>query len=405
MRSMETVTNYEELKELTSAQNIDCELVAGHLIRADTTSEEGRKLCFLIGTLLTDHLMSKKITDRVCFGGEEITLDERNIYRPDLFAVPEPGKNNEKKLPQLVVEILSEKHVIYDCLDKAFCYMNTGIREYWLVDMTRQQVYVFADRRNIKYRRYSFEQKIDSTAYAGFSLCLSDVMWRDTGCLRQLALFYRFRQDTKDELKDLMVAEPEGAYDPSGPGKYTASMFYEWIRVRKNLPEIREKTELICGDIRRCREPSFRQQNIRGNLYFVIRRMLYKTAVKWQLCFAPTAVEMKQKGILDSVVIPDLFLMPFNAVVNDNVYQGVPPWIIEIATPASAATDYIDKAQIYQYHGVGEYWIINDWKRQVLVMRTDITGSMEMTIYDYEDPIPVEVLDGREIAMCDVMRM
>ncbi len=404
MKAMEKPANYQELKEQVETRQIDCELVAGHLVRAEDLSEEGSKLCFLIGTLLTDHLLNRKLADKVYFGDREISLDERNVYRPDLFAVDEMHDQEDEVLPKLVVGILSEKHVVYDCLDKAFCYMRAGVKEYWLVDMTQQQVYVFTGGPDVRYARYAFEQKMDSIAYPGFSLCISDVMWRDTGCLRQLALFYRFKQDTKDETSGLMVAEPSGIYDTRKQGKYSAAMFYEWINVRKNLPEIRQKTELICGEIFRCAEPSFRQQSIRGNLYFAIRRMLRELTRKWQLCFAPTAVEMRQKGILDSVVMPDLFLLPRRAVINENIYQGVPPWIIEIVTPASAATDYIDKAQLYQFHGVREYWIVNDWKRQVLVMRTDVTGTMAMTIYDYEDPIPVEALEGLEIVMQEVMK-
>ena len=213
-----------------------------------------------------------------------------------------------------------------------------------------------------------------------------------------------------DKEAGLMVNEETALFNQATSQKYTADMFYEWIGVRKNLPRIREKAELICGEISQCLTPSFRQQNIRGNLYFVLRQLLLQTGNRFRVCFAPTAVEMKQKGIMDSVVMPDLFLIPVKTIVNDNVYCGVPPWIIEIATPATAAKDYIDKAQIYQFHGVEEYWIINDWKRQVMVMRGGLSGirgdgSMDMQIYDYDDAIPVNLLVKKEICMREVMSL
>ena len=408
MKQTEVIANYQELKNKMDEQHICCELVSGHLLRMENTSEEGSKLCFLLGTLLTDYLLNRKLKDQIIFGKEELVLDDYNIFRPDMYTC-EPSAENDGKRLKMVVEILSEKQIIYDCVDKAFGFAGSGLKEYWVVDMTQQQVYLFNYKRGIHFRRYNFDQKIVCECYPGFDCCISDVMWQDTGCLRQLALFYKFKRDVTDEREEMMIAETPAFFGNAGPQKYTADMFYEWINVRKNLPRIREKTELICGEISQCLTPSFRQQNIRGNLYFVIRRILSQTGNRFQVCFAPTAVEMKQKGILDSVVMPDIFLIPRKTVVNDNVYVGVPPWIIEIATPASAARDYIDKAQLYQFHGVEEYWIINDWKRQIMVMKNGLSGirgdgSMDMQIYDYDDAIQVNLLENMEICMREVMR-
>ena len=409
MRQTETITNYQELKERMDEQHICCELVSGHLLRVNAASEEGSKLCFLLGTLLTDYLMERKLKDRIVYGKEEIVLDDYNIFRPDMYTYDVSSKNEEKNL-KMAIEILTENNVIYDLVDKAFGFKGSGIKEYWVLDLGRQQVYLFTYKRGIHFRRYGFDQKIECECYPGFDCCISDVMWQDTGCLRQLALFYRFKKDMPDKKTGLMLNEEPALYNQVAAQQYTADMFYEWINVRKNLPRIREKTELICGEISQCLTPSFRQQNIRGNLYFVIRQLLHQTGSRFQVCFAPTAVEMKQKGILDSVVMPDLFLIPVKTIVNDNVYCGVPSWIIEIATPASAAKDYIDKAQIYQFHGVEEYWIINDWKRQTMVMRGGLSGirgdgSMDMQIYDYDDAIPVGLLENKEICMRDVMSL
>lgn len=408
MKQTETIGNYQELKSKMDEQHICCELVSGHLMRMEKTSEEGSKLCFLLGTLLTDHLMDRKLKDQIIFGKEELVLDDYNIFRPDMYTYEPSAKEGAGSL-KMAVEILSAKQIVYDCVDKAFGYMGSGLREYWVVDMGEQQVYLFNYKRGIHFRRYTFDQKIACECYPGFDCCISDVMWQDTGCLRQLALFYKFKRDVSDEREEMMLAETPALFSSAPPQTYTADMFYEWINVRKNLPMIREKTELICGEITQCLTPSFRQQNIRGNLYFAIRRMLNETGNRFQVCFAPTAVEMKQKGIMDSVVMPDLFLIPRKTIVNDNIYCGVPPWIIEITTPASAAKDYIDKAQLYQFHGVEEYWIINDWKRQILVMKNGLSdikgdGSMNMQIYDYDDAIKVGLLENREICMREVMR-
>ena len=78
----------------------------------------------------------------------------------------------------------------------------------------------------------------------------------------------------------------------------------------------------------------------RGNLYFAIKSYLKSEKLPYQLCFAPILVELKKLDLLDSVVSPDLFLISSGEVIYDNIYRGVPQWIIEIVTPATAAQDY-----------------------------------------------------------------
>ena len=129
----------------------------------------------------------------------------------------------------------------------------------------------------------------------------------------------------------------------------------------------------------------------------------------YQLCFSPILVELKKLDLLDSVVSPDLFLIGNGEVVYDNIYRGVPEWIIEIVTPATAAQDYIDKAQLYQYHGVGEYWIVNDWKQQVMVIHylaaeTEAGENIETEVYTFDATIPVKALPGLELKMSDVLK-
>ena len=112
--------------------------------------------------------------------------------------------------------------------------------------------------------------------------------------------------------------------------------------------------------------------------------------------------------MLDSVVSPDLFLIGSEEMIYDHIYRGVPEWIIEIVTPATASQDYIDKAQLYQYHGVREYWIVNDWKRQVMVVgyldeKNEEGENVETTVYRFDEKIIVHSLPGLEMIMDEVL--
>ncbi len=407
------IDNFENFRRQAAEKSISCEMVMGHVIKSHMTSEEGRKLCFMLGTLLEDYLIIQKNEDCTLFGPVDVILDESNIFQPDLITVCRTDENTEedtKKLPKLVIEILSGSNVIYDCLDKAIIYRNAGVKEYWLIDLNDQFVYTYSFEQTLEYKRYTFEQSIRSQYYPGFECCISDIMWEDSGSLKELALFYRFRQEIYPDHKNQIVAESRASY-LFDDEQYTAEAFYEWMETRRNMSKYTTMVELLFGNIREFAMPAFRHQNIRGNLYFTIKYFLKTRKAPFQLFFAPIEVELKKMDLLDSVVMPDLFLINKNEVILDNVYRGVPEWIIEIASPATAAQDYIDKAQLYQYHGVGEYWIINDWKRQVMVLRykREVTEpemeNVEPYIYDFDEVIPVHALPGLEIIMTDVLRL
>lgn len=408
--------NFEDFRKKAAEKCICCEMISGHIVRSIMTGEEGKKLCFMLGTLIEDYLIMRKKGDRVLFGPIDIRLDAGNMFQPDLAVYEEGDGNNDsiivdnyiEKLPKMVVEILSDGNEIYDCLDKAIMYRDAGIREYWLVDLNEQFVYTYGFRQGFDYKRYTFEQNIKSQSYPGFECCMSDIMWNDGGSLKELALFYRFKQEIYPNAMKELVAENDASYSGFDENPYTAEAFYEWLATRKNMSMYTSMVELLFGNIREYSMPAFRHQNIRGNLYFVIKSFLKSGNIPYQLYFSPIVVELKKMELLDSVVAPDLFLISRGEIISDNIYRGVPEWVIEIVSPATAAQDYIDKAQLYQYHGVKEYWIINDWKRQVMVLQyhnesRGIGENVEPFVYGFEETVPVRSLPGLAISMDEVL--
>lgn len=407
--------SFEDFRKNAAEKSVCCEMVAGHVIRSLMTGEEGRKLCFMLGTLLEDYLITRKKGDQVKFGPIDVVLDEGNIFQPDLITIGSMEAYGDigdgwSDLPKFVVEILAGGNVIYDCLDKAVMYRGKGVKEYWLIDLNEQFVYTYNFRQGFDYRRYSFDQNIRSQCYPGFECCLSEIMWQDGGSLKELALFYRFRQEIYPETMNRLIAETETAYFGFDEGQYTAEAFYEWMATRKNMTKYTTMIELLFGNIREFSMPAFRHQNIRGNLYFTVKDFLKKKSIQRRICFSPIVIELKKVELLDSVVAPDLFLINSEEIIYDNIYRGIPEWVVEIVSPATAAQDYIDKAQLYQYHGVDEYWIINDWKRQVMVLRykkevMEGEENVETFIYGFDESIPVHALQGLEIVMDDVLRL
>ena len=80
---------------------------------------------------------------------------------------------------------------------------------------------------------------------------------------------------------------------------------------------------------------------------------------------------------------PDIFFIPKTLLhkVGKNLFNGVPPLVIEILSPNSITEDRVQKRREYAQFGIGEYWIVDFPNRAIEVysLRQTADGT-----YDYE---------------------
>jgi Uma2 family endonuclease len=68
-----------------------------------------------------------------------------------------------------------------------------------------------------------------------------------------------------------------------------------------------------------------------------------------------------------TVVQPDLAAVCDPGKLRDLGCFGAPDWIIEILSPCTSRRDMIAKLELYQRHGVREYWVIDPGNRFIHV--------------------------------------
>jgi Uma2 family endonuclease len=69
--------------------------------------------------------------------------------------------------------------------------------------------------------------------------------------------------------------------------------------------------------------------------------------------------------------------------------------VVEIVSPQSSKRDVKDKFEIYQQHGVREYWIVNPNDENVNVFVLDENGKFQLQgMYAGDDQIPVNIFNG-----------
>jgi Uma2 family endonuclease len=71
-----------------------------------------------------------------------------------------------------------------------------------------------------------------------------------------------------------------------------------------------------------------------------------------------------------TVVLPDLlFISNENlSVITEKRIEGAPDWVCEILSPSTRKNDLTVKKELYQAHGVKEYWIVDPDIRTVEVL-------------------------------------
>jgi Uma2 family endonuclease len=145
--------------------------------------------------------------------------------------------------------------------------------------------------------------------------------------------------------------------------------------------------------------PSRRHQELSTNLVSIYWNFLHNKQCK--IYHAPSDVRFPKntKSIEDNqvytVLQPDLYVVCDLSKLDDRGCLGAPDLIIEIISPKNSQRDTKDKFEIYQEHGVREYWIVSPNDETVTVFVLDDKGKFQFKgMYAGDDKIPVNIFNG-----------
>ena len=98
--------------------------------------------------------------------------DEINYVEPDISVICDRDKITDKGCngaPDWIIEIVSPGNKPMDYFTKLFKYRSAGVREYWIVDPTREVVTVYRFEKETM-EQYSFGENAPVGIYEGFSV-------------------------------------------------------------------------------------------------------------------------------------------------------------------------------------------------------------------------------------------
>ena len=108
--------------------------------------------------------------------------------------------------------------------------------------------------------------------------------------------------------------------------------------------------------------PNYQHGIVNGNIYRIISGKLQGSIY---LAFIENLDYKYHPEINDDYVIPDVMIVCDRKHLKGGSYSGVPKFIVETLSPATALRDKTVKKEIYQNAGVAEYWIISPRERAV----------------------------------------
>lgn len=100
--------------------------------------------------------------------------DDINYVEPDISVICNLSKLDDKGChgaPDWIIEIVSPGNKPMDYFTKLFKYRTADVREYWIVDPTREMITVYRFEKETM-EQYSFGEDVPAGIYDDFSICI-----------------------------------------------------------------------------------------------------------------------------------------------------------------------------------------------------------------------------------------
>ena len=161
----------EDYYGLPDDQN--CELIDGVLYDMSGPDFNHQTAVEFIGDVLRNHVKKngRPCLVRAVAQDIKVSKDNRTIVQPDVFVLCDRSKITRQWIsgaPDLVVEVLSKSTRKKDCTVKLDKYRDSGVREYWIVDLEDELVRVYDFKKNEYFPvTYDFTQSVPVAIWDG----------------------------------------------------------------------------------------------------------------------------------------------------------------------------------------------------------------------------------------------
>lgn len=161
--------------------------------------------------------------------------------------------------------------------------------------------------------------------------------------------------------------------------------------------------ELIDGEVFQLASPFYEHQRVIGEVFSQIHQ--WSKGKKFKPVTAPFDVTLF-KDDLENIVQPDIVVVCDPEKVNEQGrYEGIPTIVFEVLSETTRNKDMLKKLNLYMAGGVGEYWIINPWNREVYIYTFTSREIENYRVFKGSETADSGVLKGLRIPLEQVFSM
>ncbi|MBM3268075.1 MAG: Uma2 family endonuclease [Candidatus Sericytochromatia bacterium] len=168
------------------------------------------------------------------------------------------------------------------------------------------------------------------------------------------------------------------------------------------LPDDGKRYELIAGRLHELTAPTLTHQDLVGGLFARLWSFLEGHAAG-KVLVAPFDVLLDRYNVLQ----PDiLFVAADNPVLGEKFVQGAPDLVVEVLSPATSRRDLGRKRELYEEHGVKEYWVVHADQVLVRIFARMPSGKFARPRpYGVRGTVRSPLLPGFELRVADLYRL
>ena len=170
---------FEDILALPEGEH--AELIDGEMfMMASPTRGHQDAVTWLFGQVYS-YIQNKKGKCRVYTPGLAVfpKKDNKNYVEPDVAVVCDRDKLDKRGCngaPEWVIEVVSPSSVKMDYERKLKLYQESGVEEYWIVDLEKERVRVYRFSEEVQERDYSFADTVKVGIYEDLELDLRELL-------------------------------------------------------------------------------------------------------------------------------------------------------------------------------------------------------------------------------------
>ncbi|MBI3329206.1 MAG: Uma2 family endonuclease [Nitrospinae bacterium] len=173
------------------------------------------------------------------------------------------------------------------------------------------------------------------------------------------------------------------------------------------LPTIRQRYDIIDGEMVMSDAPTVRHQWISQNIFLALHPSL-RANQRGILIYAPCDIVVRRDPLRTRQ--PDLFIFlrgrddvgDLETFLDQPVLEVAPDITIEIISKNETRRARMEKIEDYRRIGVKECWIVSPQAQTVEVLRLSAEGMRTVGIYGMGMHVHSEILDGLELSVDEV---